>query len=213
MSHLKRQAIPKTWPIPRKGNKFVVESGEKGIPLLIVLRDILEIARNRREVKKALIKKDILVCGKNAKEEKKNLFLNDTISLVPSKKAFRIIFSDKGKYNVEEISEKESFEKISKIIGKKVLRGKKTQINLFDGRNYLVDEKCNVNDSAKIDFKKNKVIKFIDLKEKSKVIVIGGKHSGKKGTIEKIDEDKKIAEVNLGEEKINVLNEDLMAVE
>lgn len=213
MSHLKRQTIPKTWPIPRKGNKFVVESGDKGIPLLIVLRDILEIARNRREVKKALIKKDILVCGKGAKDEKKNLFLNDTITLVPSKKSFRIIFSDKGKYATEEISEKESLEKISKIVGKKTLKGKKVQLNLFDGRNYIIEEKCKVNDSVKVDFKKNKITKFIELKEKGKVAAIGGKHSGKRGTIDNIDKEKKISLVDIGKEKINVLNEDLMAIE
>jgi len=208
-----RKAIPKSWPIPRKGNTFIVKSGEKGIPLLIVIRDILGIAKTKRELKKALINKDILVSGKVIKDEKKELFLNDVLTLVPSKKNFRITLSDKGKFDIKEIDEKESFEKISKIIGKKVLKGKVIQLNLFDGRNFLSKEKCTVNDSVIIDLKENKIKKCIPLKEKSKVFAIGGKHAGREGIIEKIIEDRKIAELNSNKEKINVLIEHLMAIE
>jgi len=41
--HLKRQQAPKNWPIFRKGTKYVVRpkfDTQKGIPLLIVLRDL-----------------------------------------------------------------------------------------------------------------------------------------------------------------------------
>jgi len=41
--HLKRQKIPKNWPVKRKGTKYVVRPNfgtDNSIPLLIVLRDI-----------------------------------------------------------------------------------------------------------------------------------------------------------------------------
>ncbi len=213
MSHKKRQGVPKSWPIDKKGTKFIVKPGIKGIPLVIVLRNIMEVAKNKREVKKALIKKDVLVCGKPAIDEKKQLFVRDTISLVPSKKHFRLVFSDKGKFEVKEIKEEESLEKIAKVMGKKVLKGKKVQINLYDGRNYLYDKNCEVNDSVVVDLKANKIKKCISLKEKANVAVIGGKYAGRHGTVEKINEEKKIAELISNKEKINVLLEHLMAVE
>jgi small subunit ribosomal protein S4e len=210
---MKRQNVPKSWAIEKKGTKFILKSGERGIPLLIVLRDLLKIAKNRREIKKALIKKDILVCGKVAKDEKKQLFVRDTISLLPSKKHFRLIYIKGGKFDAIEINEKESLEKFAKVIGKKILKGKKVQLNLFDGRNYLTKQECNVNDSVLIDLKENKIKKCIKLKNNSKAAVIGGKYCGRNGIIVKIDEKGKIAELKSDEEKINVLLEHLMAVE
>lgn len=213
MSHQKRQSVPKTWPIDKKGTTFIMKSGEKGIPLLLVLRNILGVTKTRRELKKALIKKDVLVDGKPVKDDKKQVFVRDTISLIPSKKHFRVVFSERGKFDVKEIKEKESFEKIVKVMGKKILKGKKVQLNLYDGRNYIHKEKCNVNDSVFIDLKENKIKKCIPLKEKSKAAVIGGKYAGRGGTVEKILEKEKIAEIKSEKEKINVLLEHLMAVE
>jgi ribosomal protein L24 len=36
-------------------------------------------------------------------------------------------------------------------------------------------------------------------------MVFAGKHSGEKGKVEKINQERKTAEINTGEEKINVL--------
>ena len=55
--HLKRQEVPKSWPVYRKGTKYVVKPGsalETGVPLLLVLRDMLHIAQNRKEAKRAI---------------------------------------------------------------------------------------------------------------------------------------------------------------
>ena len=61
--HLKRQKVPKSWPITRKGTKYLVRPNSdihSGIPILIILRDMLKIAQNRREVKRAIHEKNIL---------------------------------------------------------------------------------------------------------------------------------------------------------
>jgi len=213
MSHLKRQNFPKSWPVPRKGSKFIVKTSSKGIPVLILLRDILKIARTRKEIKKAIFEKNILVCGKIIKDEKKNMELFDVLTLVPSKKNYRLVLSEKGKYELKEIKESEKDKKVSKIINKKILKKKKIQLNLLDGRNYLTDLKCSVNDSAIIDLKKNKVEKCLNLKENAKISIIGGKHTGKQGTIQKIDKKLKIAEINSDKNKINVLIKQLMVIE
>jgi small subunit ribosomal protein S4e len=216
MSYLKRQKVPKSWPIPRKGTTYVVSphSGiRKGLPLLVVLRDILKIAKNRNEVKKAIKLKAIVLNGKEATEERSLVSLFDVVSILPSKKYYKLVLSEKGKFGLEEIKENESTEKISKIINKKMIKGKKIQVNLMDGRNILSDIKASVNDSVVFSFKGNKIEKILPLKEGASAVVFAGKHSGEKGIVKKIIPEKKMAEVNIDGKETKVLIKQLIIVE
>jgi len=100
MGHLKRQNIPKNWPIARKGNTFAVKPlSKKGIPLLIVLRDLLKIAQTREEVKTAIQKKHLLINNRVVKDEKIGMALFDTLSILPSKIYYRLELSKKENLN------------------------------------------------------------------------------------------------------------------
>jgi len=216
MSHLKRQEVPKSWPIERKGTKYVVRTNfgfEKGIPMLVALRDMLKIAKDRREVEKSLHSKNILSNNRIALDEKNGLMLFDTLTIVPSKKHYRLNLSEKGKFKLDEIKEAESNKKVSKIINKKTLKGKVTQINLMDGRNFISKNECKVGDSVVINFKDKKIEKIIPMKKGINAMIFSGKHIGKTGVIENIDEKRKMAEIKSDGEKINVLIRQLMAVE
>jgi len=215
-THLKREMMPKNWPIPRKGTTWVVRPSsnlESGIPILIALRDILKLGKNRKEVKKMLQEKNILVNGKIAREEKNSLTLFDVLEIVSSKKNYRISLTEKGKFKLNEISESDAEHKVSKIVNKKMLKGKKIQLNMLDGRNILTDVKCKTNDSVLINFKNKKIEKCLELKEKAKVLVFGGKHAGAKGKIENIDDKHKIVELSDGEKKIKALIKHLIVTE
>jgi len=211
MTHLKRQSIPKDWPIHRKGTKYIVTPNFKGLPILIILRDILKLAKNRKEVKRALHMENILLNGKVMKDEKNSALLFDVITNVPAKENYRIELSDKGKFKVEKVSE--AGKKVAKIMNKKTLKGKKTQLNLSDGRNILSEIKCNMGDSVLISFKDNKIEKCLELKEKSKVIVVAGKHAGKQGVLRKLKPERKMASLDVIGEDINVLIKQIMVVE
>ncbi|MBI2045023.1 hypothetical protein HYT23_03120 [Candidatus Pacearchaeota archaeon] len=214
--HLKRQETPKSWPIKRKGTKYLVRplvNLERGMPLLIVLRDVLGIVQNSRELKKALHERKIMVNGRRPKNEKTPLTMFDIIHILPSKKYYKVVLRNNGKFAFEEIKEGEGNSKIAKIINKRMLAGKKTQINLSDGRNFLSDIPCNVNDSAIIDFKERKITKCLPLKEKMKAIIFSGKHSGEVGAINKINNDKKMVELQTKASGINVLIKQLMIIE
>lgn len=213
MKHMKRQSVPKNWPVPRKGSAYVVRPISGNIPILVVLRDLLKIARNRKEVKKALHMNNILINGKAVKEDKIGVTLFDVVTIVPSKKNYKIDLKQNGKFTVEEISEKEADYKVAKVVDKKILKGKKIQLNLSDGNNFLSDLKCKTNDSVIVDFKEKKPVKCLELKEGSNVIIFAGKHAGKKGSIEKLKLERKMASVNFGEDKVNVLIKQLMVVE
>lgn len=212
-AHLKRQKVPKNWPIARKGKTFVVKSKSKGIPLLIALRDMLELAQNKKEVKQAIHKKHLLISGKIATDEKTSLELFDILTIIPSKENYQLILSRFGKYGLEKIDEKDTKTKVSKVIGKKAIKGKKMQINLFDGRNYLSENECKVNDSVVVDLVKNKISKVLPLKEKVNIMAIGGKHAGAVGVIEKLIPELKMAEINNGEKKFRVLIKQLMVTQ
>ena len=212
MSHMKRHEVPKNWPIPRKGTAFVVKPLSGKVPVLIVLRNFLKIAQNRKEVKRAIHLKEILVNNKPVVDEKKGLELLDTITIVPAKKSYRLELSGKGKFEINEIKESEANNKIAKIVDKKTIKGKKTQLNLSDGMNFLSEVKCKVNDSVLINFKEKKIEKCLPMNEKAKVIVFAGKHAGKKGTIDKIKEERKMAKLNSDGKEINVLIKQLMVV-
>ena len=216
MSYLKRQKIPKSWSIPRKGTTYVVtpDSGlEKGLPLLIILRDILKIAKNRNEAKKAVKSKSILLNGKEVFEEKSLVCLFDSISIPSMKKYYKLILSEKRKFMLQEIKEEESLKKVYKVIDKKMIKGNKIQINLLDGRNVLSTIKVKVNDSVVFSFKDNKIEKILPLKENAKVLVFAGKHSGEKGLVNTLNHEKKLAEVNLEGKETKVLIKQLIVVE
>ncbi|SRR3989344_2791763 len=206
--HLKRQEVPKTWPIPRKGSVYVVRPNSKltgGIPILVVLRDMLKIAQNKKEVKRAIHMREILVNGRKITDEKHAVSLFDTITIIPMKKNYVVELSEKKKFGLKEIPESESHKKISKVLNKKILKGKKVQINFTDGNNLISDMKCNVNDSVVVNMKNKKEEKCLPLKERAKVLVFEGKHTGENGVVEKINPDHKMVEINSHGKKINVL--------
>jgi small subunit ribosomal protein S4e len=214
--HLKRQKAPKNWPITRKGTTFVVRplsNPDKGVPILVVLRDMLKKATDRSEVRKIIHDKNVLMNTKAVKDEKKSVSLFDKITIVPSNEHYEMTLSRLGKFSVEEIKESEANQKIAKVVNKKMLKGKKVQLNLSDGRNYITDSKCQIGDSAIIDFKENKIKRFLPLQEKKKVIVFAGKHFGEKGIIDKVNSEKNTVELSTDDGKINVLIKQIMVIE
>ena len=215
--HLKRQEVPKSWPVYRKGTKYVVRPDsnlEAGMPLLVILRDVLKIVQNRKEARRAVFLKQILVNNKIPRDEKSPVLLFDTISLIPAKKNYRLDLSEKGKFKLREINESEVNRKPAKVVNKKILKGKRIQLNLQDGRNFLSDMKCEINDSVLVNFREKKIEKCLPLKEDSKAMVFAGKHSGKRGNIKTLDREKKIVELETDDkEKINVLLEQIIVTE
>jgi len=209
--HLRRSRVPKTWPLKRKGTKYLVRpshSLKRGIPLLIVLRDILNVVKTRKEAKKLLNAGGIKVNGKQVREESFPLLIFDNLEL--KSKNFKLVFKNK-KFGVSEVNEKEANQKIAKITGKKSLKQGKVQINLSDGRNYIIKDKAKVGDSVLIDLKENKVIEVLPFKSGCKIMFMAGKHTGEEGVVEEIGKGK-IITLKVEKEKINTKLENLMVI-
>ncbi|MCF7910606.1 hypothetical protein K9L16_02960 [Candidatus Pacearchaeota archaeon] len=217
MTHLKRQQVPKSWGMEKKGTKFVVKplrGFNSGIPILIAIRDMLKLAQNRKEVKKAIYSEKIKLNNKKIKDDRNCVSLFDVIKIVPSNENYRLELDDKGKFKLEKINEKQADKKVSKVIGKKVLKGKINQLNLIDGNNFNSEIKCKRNDSVLVDLKTRKIEKCLALDKGANAIIFSGKHSGKKGKIINIDKEKKMVEIKTSEkEDIHVLIKQVMVME
>jgi small subunit ribosomal protein S4e len=204
--HLKRNKAPNKWPVERKGSKYIVRPNHdlnNGIPLLIILRDILKLAENKKEVQKLINLNKIKVNNKLVRSVKHPLTLFDVLSL--DKKNF-VLGLEGRKYVIEEGGGKE---KISKVIGKNILKKGKMQVNLSDGRNYLIDKKINTGDSVVIDLEKNNISDILQFKEGCKVLFISGRHIGEKGKVSKSGKD---IVVDIDGGKVNTQIDSLMVI-
>jgi len=103
--------------------------------LIVVMRDVLKVVRNNKELKKAIGEKKIKINGKEVREVKYPVGLFDVIAV--GKDNYRASLKGK-KMGFEEISDSEAGKKVAKIIGKKVLGKNKIQFNLMDGSDSIV---------------------------------------------------------------------------
>ncbi len=190
----KRLAVSRLVPLHRKESTWhiMVKPGphkkKNSVALGFVLRNMIEVTKNAKETKGILNAGYVLVDGKIAKDPKRPVGLFDLITLVPSKKAFRILFSKKGKLMV--VEEKfEQNEKICKVVGKMVLPKGIIQITTNDGRT-LKEKKTDISvgDSLLIKVPEQKVVKVMKQAAKKTVLVVEGKHIGDVAKIKKIVE-------------------------
>jgi small subunit ribosomal protein S4e len=204
--YMKRQTVNKSWPIARKGTKYlIVPSHEKknGIPILIILRELLKIAGNRKEVKKILNQGLVSVNGKVIRKENLSILPFDLLKI--GEKDYELSFSNKGKFTVKETKRKE---RVLKVVDKRTIKKKKIQLNLLYGKNIITDKKVNVGESVVLDEKK--VVKVLPIEKGKSVVVFAGKYKGREGKIDKIEN--KIATISYEDKKINVPIKNVMVI-
>jgi small subunit ribosomal protein S4e len=189
--HLKRIAAPKKLKIKRKEHKYLVKALpgkhkiEESIPLLVLIRDYLNIAKTAKEAKKIIKAGEVLVDGKKIKEEKFGVGPFDIISIPKLKINKRVTLGPKGVLVLEDISEEEANRKLCMIKNKYYYKGK-LMITLHDGMNVEANNSYHIGDSVIFNLKERKIEKHLPLKENSKCLVLSGKLVGKKVIVKKI---------------------------
>jgi small subunit ribosomal protein S4e len=200
--HLKRKPAPKFWPIHRKEAVFTVRPKpgphpfSRCIPLTLIVRDILGIAKTRREAKKIISQGKIWVDGKVQREDKFPTGLMDVISIPDMEKAYRVLPSKKG-LTLNPIEKKEEAQfKLCRIENKTTVKGGNIQLNLHDGRNVLIPVKDANNpeedvfqtlDTLKISLPNQEIAGHFKLSEGAPAIIIDGKNIGRFGKIVAIE--------------------------
>jgi len=189
---LKRLAAPKSMPILRKVNEWIVKPipgrhpVDKSVALAVLLRDILKIAGTLKEVKKILLEKEVLIDGKFAKKYNLAIGFMDVVSIPKQKKNYLVLFDAKGRITLREADSKEGGRKICKIIAKRTVPKAKIQLSLHDGRTIIADNSFRVGDSIELAIPKQSIIKRLELKKGAKCIILGGNHMGDEAVLEEI---------------------------
>ena len=195
-NHLKRLAAPKIWSINRKETEFITKQSpgphslELGIPINTILKDILKYASTTREVKKILGANNIKIDGQPRKHFRFPVGLFDVIEFPSINEFYRVIINSQGKLDLAKINKNETSIKPCKIIGKTMVNGK-LQLNLYDGKNILVDKNnYKVGDTLLLLLPEQKISKHLKLDKESAIFLIGGRHIGEVGNVEDIVGDK-----------------------
>jgi small subunit ribosomal protein S4e len=193
---LKRRAAPRTWPIPRKGTKWVQRPSpgphaqDQSIPLSVVLRDILHLVASAREARIVVRSGAVRVDGKVAKELDRGIGLMDTLSLAaPLNAAYRVVNDRHGRLVLIAIPATEAGVKIGRVRFKHAVPKGKVEVTLHDGRNLLVapSSPYRVGDSLKIEVPTQKVVDHLKLAPGALAYVAGGTHVGQLARVEKIE--------------------------
>jgi small subunit ribosomal protein S4e len=192
-AHLKRLAVPRSWNVERKTTAFVMRPLPGGLPrefvmpLQIVMRDILGLAKTGREVKYILSTKEVLVNGVRRKEQKFPLMLMDILEIPAEELSFRMVLDRKGKLAFVPTKKTEAHQKLLRLQGKTSLGKGRIQLNFMDGTNIIVEKDAHkTNDVIVYDVHKKKIVESLPFEKKAHVLLIGGKRMGDVGVIHDI---------------------------
>ena len=194
--HLKRKPAPAFWPIHRKEYVWTVKPIpgphpiHRCIPLLIIVRDMLGLAKTAREariiIKQGLVKVD----GAVRRETRFPVGLMDVVTLEGTG-SYRVLPTGKGLI-LHPIDEDESKFKLCRIENKTTVKGGRTQLNLHDGRNLLLGEEeedvYRTLDVVMLEVPSQNLLRHIKLGKGVYAIVTGGKNTGRHGRIVSVEE-------------------------
>ncbi|HLP79530.1 MAG TPA: hypothetical protein VK158_02765 [Acidobacteriota bacterium] len=201
-NHLKRIAAPKTWPISRKSNIFVMRPNagkdmDLSLPIGFVLKEVLCVAETSKQAKSIIKTGNVLINGKKVTDLRQSVGLFETVTLVAENKSFRVGISEQGKMTLVAVSASDAAHKLEKIVGKRLVKGGKMQLNFLSGHVLSTTGKHSyaVGDSVVLD-DKNAVKSHLSFKKGMTAQFIGGKHIGSFGTIQSIDEQKIVVTID-----------------
>ena len=191
-NHLKRVTSPKSWGLPRRERVFITRpkpSGhplDMGLPLGVVIRDLLKLASTMSEVKKILNNKEVLIDGKRRRDHRFLVGLFDVVSLPSLQKHYRMLLDLRGCLTLLETSPTEAGMKLCRVVGKTVLPGGKIQYHLHDGKNVFLETAASVGDSLSLSIPAQKAQKIFPLRAGATVLLAEGKNAGHFGVLKEL---------------------------
>ena len=191
--HIKRLNAPKAIKLHRKERVWSIKTSpgphkiNEAIPLGLIIRDYLKLADTLKETKNVLSNKEILVDGKTIKNHKYSCGLMDVISIPALKKDYRILFDKRGKLTLVPIETDDAKWKLCKIEKKTIIKERRVQLNLHDGRNKIVEkDQYKTGDVLKINFKDKKIDDIYKFEKGTVSMITGGSHIGEIANISDI---------------------------
>ena len=192
-NHQKRLSVPKSWPVERKTETFTVKAGagphgESGVPLLIVLRDVLGYVDNRKEARFALSQDNVVINGTPVSDEERPVGMFDIVEFTEREEFYRVFPDEGGRLTLSPIEEDAAQSKLGKIVGKQHVTGGDVQLTLHDGQTLLVedDSEYGVGDSLIVDNDDGEIVAHFVYEEGALATAVAGKHAGQIGQIDEI---------------------------
>lgn len=191
--HLKRFAVSRALKLPRKSMVWTVRPapgphpGVASLPLRLLLRDYLALARTAKEVDKILSGRQVLIDGGVRRDPRFPIGLMDVVQLPAIGRNYRILLDRRGRLALHEIPQTEVSFKLCKVAHKVFVRGKRVQLTFHDGKTLVGEfQEFRPRDVVKLVLPKLKVVERLPFEENALALVTGGKNVGKTGKIVEI---------------------------
>lgn len=191
--HQKRLSAPRSWPVERQTHTFTVKvgadpHGEAGVPLLILLRDVLGYVDSAKEAKYALNQGTVLVNGVALRDIQRPIGMFDIIAFTERGEYYRVFPDEGGRLALTPIAEDAADGKLGKISRKQQVPGGQTQLGLHNGHTLLTDEPdaYATGDSIVIHNETKEILAHFPLETGALITAVDGSHAGEIGTIEEI---------------------------
>ena len=200
--HLKRLNAPSHWMLDKMGGAWAPRPStgphklRECLPIILILRNRLKYALNRREVIMICMRRLIQIDGKSRTDPCFPAGFQDVVTLGKPEAAlsdgdnidrFRILYDVKGRFKLHPIDAKDAKTKLCKVVKQAYTRKGIPYIVTHDGRTIRYhDPIIKVNDTVKVNIATGKVDDIMKFETGCNVIVINGKNRGRYGRLETI---------------------------
>jgi small subunit ribosomal protein S4e len=193
--HQKRLSVPNTWPVERKESTWTVKAGagphgEAGVPLLILLRDVLGYVDSKKEARYALNQDSVLVNGVAVSDESRPIGMFDIVAFVQRDEYYRVFPDEGGRLALTPISADAAESRLGKVVRKQQVKGGAFQLTLHDGTNVRIDEseaaEYSTNDSLVVDNETKAIVAHFSYEEGALVTAVDGQHAGEIGEVAEV---------------------------
>lgn len=197
--HLKRLNAPKHWMLDKMGGAWAPRPStgphklRECLPVILILRNRLKYALNRREVQMICMEKLVQVDGKIRTDCCFPTGFQDVVTLGDATKCFdtkasidrfRVLYDVKGRFKLIPIKPSEAQFKLLKVKKLMVTSKKVPCIVTHDGRTIRYpDPKIKISDTIKYNLKTGKIVSFAKMDVGSLVMVTKGRNCGRMGTL------------------------------
>ena len=194
--HQKRLSVPDSWPVARKTHTFTVKAGagphgEAGVPLLVLLRDVLGYVDTAAEASYAINERGVEVNGEPARDSRRPIGMFDILGFPSRGEYYRVFPDEGGRLSLTPIPESAADGKLGKIEDVRQVSGGGTQLALHDGQNVHVpadvDHKYTPGDSIVIGFEDGEILAHFPFEEGALVTAVDGQHAGRIGQVAGVD--------------------------
>ncbi|MDY6769812.1 MAG: 30S ribosomal protein S4e [Candidatus Nanohaloarchaea archaeon] len=188
--HQKRLSAPRNYPVERKEGAYVVKADgpyreDEGVPLVVVLRDVLGYADTMAEATDVLSSEKLLVNGRTRANPRSNVGFMDVLSFPGLDEHYRVLVTADG-FALAPVDGDGAGKKLARVDDKTTLKGGVTQLNLHDGNNIETDEEVPTDSSVLVTLPDLDIEDHVPLEAGNTAYITGGRHVGETATVEDV---------------------------